>query len=117
MTRIRGTTVKLYNKTKTGEDSFGEPVYEEMAVEVENVLIGEPNADDVVSSTNLYGKSIRYMLGIPKGDTNDWVDKKVEWTDASGTTRTLHTFGFPITGIEENVPGAWHMKIRCEEYG
>lgn len=117
MGRIQGHTVTLYEQTQTGSDPFGAPIYEETAVEVENVLIGEPTTDDITTSTQVYGKVIRYMLGIPKGDSHDWQDKKVSWVDAYGRTYTVKTFGFPITGIEANIPGPWHMKVRCEEYG
>lgn len=117
MGRIKGTTVTLYERVQTGTDPFGAPIYEETAVEVENVLIGQPSTDDITESTQLYGKVIRYMLGIPKGDTHDWMDKKIAWTDAYGIQHTVKSFGFPVTGIEANIPGPWHMKVRCEEYG
>ena len=116
MGKIRGTTVTLHMTASTSNDPFGAPIITETPVTVDNVLIGEPSTDDVTTSTQLYGKVIRYMLGIPKGDTHDWTDKKVSWTDAYGSTHTVKTFGFPITGIEANVPGPWHMKVRCEEF-
>lgn len=115
MARLKGTTVTLYETASTSTDPFGAPIVTETAVSVDNVLIGEPSTDDITSTTQLYGKVIRYMLGIPKGDAHDWKDKKVSWTDSYGT-HTVKTFGFPITGIEANIPGPWHMKVRCEEY-
>ena len=114
---IKGTTVTLYEQVEAGEDPFGIPIYTETATTVDNVLIGEPSTDDITTTTQLYGKVIRFMLGIPKGDTHDWMDKKVSWTDAYGRTYTMKTFGYPIVGVEANVPGPWHMKVRCEEYG
>ena len=114
---MRGLTVILYDKVKVGEDAFKAPIYAEEPVEVANVLVGEPSSDDVITSTNLFGKQIKYMLGIPKGDQHDWVDKRVEWFDAYGRLIQAKTFGFPITGVEANIPGPWHMKIRCESYG
>lgn len=114
---IRGTTVTLYDQTVTGYDPFGAPVIEETAETVKNVLVGEPSTDDVTTSTDLYGKRIAYMLGIPKGDTHDWTDKKVSWTDSYGQTYVVKTFGYPITGIEANIPTPWHKKVRCEVYG
>lgn len=114
---MRGLTVTLYEKTQTGADPFGAPVYAEEAVPVDNVLIGTPSTDDITTTTSLYGKRIDYMLGIPKGDTHDWKDKKVTWTDAYGTEHVVQTFGFPITGVEANIPGPWHMKVRCEAIG
>jgi hypothetical protein len=117
MARITGTTVTLYEETQSGTDAFGNPVITSTPKTVENVLVAEPSTDDVTSSISLYGKKIAYTLGIPKGDTHDWVDKKVEWTDAYGNTFTVKTFGYPVTGIEANVPGQWHMKVKCEAYG
>lgn len=113
---IRGITVTLYEQKQIGVDALRAPVFEEMPVEVKNVLVGQPEASEALASTDLYGKRILYMLGIPKGDTHDWQDKKVEWTDAYGRTITVKTFGFPITGIEANIPGPWHMQVRCGAY-
>lgn len=114
---MRGLTVTLYNQIQTDVDPFGVPVYTEQGIEVDDVLIGQPESDDVLSSTSMYGKKITYVLGIPKGDTHDWKDKKVSWTDAYGIQHTVKTFGFPITGVEANIPTRWHMKVWCEEYG
>lgn len=112
---IRGTTVTLYEVQQAGEDELGVPITTATPVTVENVLIGEPSTDDLSTSLALYQKRISYMLGIPKGDQHNWKDTIVEWTDAYGTHR-VKTFGFPITGIEANVPGKWHMKVRCEAF-
>jgi len=110
---MRGITVTLYVKTLTGADAFGAPTYSEAAATVDNVLVGQPTTDDITTTTDMYGKRIDYMLGIPKGDTHDWKDAKVSWTDAYGRTITCKTFGFPITGVEALIPTAWHMKVRC----
>lgn len=119
MARLKGITVTLYEETITGYDRLGNPIKEEQAVTVDNVLIGEPSTDDITTSVSLYGKQISYMLAIPKGDTHNWVDKRVDWTDAYGNTFKVKTFGYPITGIESNIPSQlpWHMKVRCEAYG
>jgi hypothetical protein len=114
---MKGVTVTLYETTQTGSDEWGNPIYSETPVQVDNVLIGEPTTDDITTSTQMYGKTIRCMLGIPKGDTHDWENKKIEWTDAYGRTYTLRSFGYPITGVEANIPTRWHMKVRCEAYG
>lgn len=122
---MRGTTVTLYEQiptyvdnehTQIATDVFGTPIYVEVPVTVDDVLVGEPTTEDLETSTALYQKVIRYMLGIPKGDTHDWKDKKVSWTDSYGVTHVCKTFGFPITGIEANIPTRWHMKVRCEDY-
>lgn len=117
MGKPKGITVTLYQETQTDTDPFGAPVFSVVPVEVGNVLVGQPTTDEITDSVQMYGKVIRYMLGIPKGDTHDWTNKKVSWSDAYGVQHTVQTFGFPITGIEANIPGPWHMKVRCAEYG
>lgn len=114
---MRGQKVTLYEKTQVGENEFREPVFEETPVEVENVLIGQPTTDDIISSSNLYGKRLEFILGIPKGDTHDWTDRKISWVNAYGETITVRSFGFPMTGIEELIPTPWHKKVRVEAYG
>lgn len=117
MARIKGTDVILYTEVQTDSDAFNAPIYTKQPVTVHNVLVAEPSTDDVTSALSLYGKKISYTLGIPKGDAHDWEDKDVEWTDAYGRTIRCKTFGYPVTGIESNVPGPWHMKVKCEVYG
>lgn len=114
---MKGTTVTLYQTTQDGTDAFGVPILVETPVMVGDVLVGQPDTEDINTAMAMYQKKISYMLGIPKGDTHDWVDKKVSWTDAYGVTHVCRTFGYPITGIEANIPTRWHMKVRCEDFG
>lgn len=108
---MTGVTVTLHVRTKTGSDSFGDPIYTDTTKTVDNVLIGQPSTDDITSSMELYGKKIEYMLGIPKGDTNNWEDTTVEFFG-----QTFRTFGHTIQGIEANVPTPWHKKVRVERF-
>ena len=110
---MRGITVTLAVKTQSGTDAFGAPIWTETEAAVDNVLVGEPSTDEIRASTDLYGKRIDYVLGIPKGDTHSWENTMVSWTDAYGRTIKCETFGFPITGVEAMIPTAWHMKVRC----
>lgn len=111
MQLIRGTTVQLGVKTKTGENSFGAPIYDTVFVPVENVLVGQPTSDEVTSELALSGKITEFMLGIPKGDTHEWED-----TEIIIFGKKYRTVGAVIRGIEENVPGPWHFKIRVVRY-
>lgn len=106
---MRGVTVTLYEKTQTGVDGLNNPVYSVSPVQVENVLVGEPTTDDITSSISLYGKQIRYMLGLPKGDAHVWTD-----TEVVIFGERFRTFGDVIQGIEANVPTPWHKKVRVE---
>ena len=109
---MRGTSVVLHVRTQTGTDAFNNPVYSETVTTVNNVLIGQPETDEVTSSIDLYGKKIEYMLGIPKGDTHDWEDTVVEFFG-----NKYQTFGTVIQGIEANIPTPWHKKVRVCRYG
>lgn len=104
-----GTSVVLYEKTQTGVDSFNNPIYSVTQTTVDNVLVGQPETDDITASIDLYGKRITYMLGLPKGDTHNWTNTIVEIFG-----EPFHTFGDVIQGIEANVPTPWHKKVRVE---
>lgn len=109
---IHGISVILYEKTQTGTDPFGEPIYEENPITVDNVLVAPLSAVEVLESINLTGKKIEYQLGIPKGDTHDWTDKTVEFFGEK-----WHTVAVPVKGIDDLVPTAWNAKVsveRCE---
>lgn len=108
---IKGTTIQIAVKTQTGTDPFGAPIYEPGWEDVPDVLVGQPSTDDIKSSIDLFGKKIEYMLGIPKGDTHDWVDADVLIWD-----QPFRTFGFPITGEQANIPLRWGQNVRVGRY-
>lgn len=112
MALIRGIDVILYVREKTGENDFGETVFEEKPVTVSNVLIYPATSEDITNSTSLYGKYAVYTLGIPKEDEHRWEDSLVEFFG-----RKWKTFGFVTKGIEENIPLDWNGKIQVEAYG
>lgn len=109
---IKGTKVILIQKKETGTDGFGAPIYEEEQIEVNDVLVGEPSSDDVSNEMSLFGKKLAYTLAIPKGDTHDWID-----TEVIIFGQKYKTYGYPIEGIEENIPLRWHKKVKVERYG
>lgn len=101
----------LYEKRQIGVDAFNKPMYVENPVLIRDVIVAPSTTDDIVTSTNLVGKKALYTLGIPKGDTHQWEDVKVEFMG-----KIFRTFGFTIEGIEENIPLNWHKKVMCERY-
>lgn len=112
---IKGITVQLIKKTEGDPDPIGNPTYTEETVNVNDVLVGEPTSEDITDSLQLYGKRVAYTLGIPKGDTNDWIDTEVVLpAPFEGRYRT---FGYPTAGIEENIPLKWNKKVKVERYG
>ena len=111
ISRIKGISVTLYERTETGLDAANRPIYEETPVTVDNVLVGAPSAEDVVNEFNLSGKRIACTLGIPKGDTHDWTDRTVEFWG-----RKFRTVGVPTQGIDALIPLDWNMKVPVEAY-
>lgn len=87
---IKGTSIEIL--TDTGAET------------VNNVLIGEP------SETEMLGRKIpTYVLGIPKSDEHDWLDKKLRFFGM-----IFRTVGYPEQGIEANIPLAWHKRVKTE---
>lgn len=108
---IKGIPVKLSVRTQKGIDDFNRPTYEVSQEVVENVLVGEPSAEDVVNEINLSGKRIAYVLAIPKGDTHTWENTEVEFWGM-----TFKTVGIPTQGIDDNIPLQWNKKVKVERY-
>ena len=109
---MKGMTVQLAVKTQTGTDPFGAPIYSEELGSVNDVLVGSPSSEDVISTLDLTGKRIAFVLGIPKGDTHIWED-----TDVIIWGERYRTIGYPETGIQENIPLRWGQNVKVERYG
>ena len=112
MAMIKGMTVTLLSKEKTGLDPFGNNVYQEKEIQVDNVLVAPSSTDDLTTAQNLAGKKAVYTLAIPKGDKNKWEDNTVVFFG-----QKWHVLGFAIEGIEENIPLDWNKKVMVERYG
>lgn len=111
MTMIKGITVTLINKQQVGTDPFGAPIYKDVEVDVDNVLVSPASTDDIVNQLNIDGKKTVYTLAIPKGDTNDWEDAEVYFFD-----KKWRTFGFVTQGIDHLIPLDWNKKVKVERY-
>ncbi len=109
---IKGITVTLVNKVNNGVDPFGQPLYEDVEIEVDNVLISPTTSDDIVNQMTLTGKKAVYTLAIPKGDTNTWEDQEVRFFG-----ERWRVFGIPLQGIEHLIPLDWNKKVMVERYG
>ena len=108
---IKGVTVALVSKIETGKDPFGEPVFTESEIEVDNVLISPTTSDDIVNQLTISGKKAVYTLAIPKGDTNTWEDQEVRFFG-----ERWRVFGITMQGIDHLIPMAWNKKVTVERY-
>lgn len=109
---IKGMTITLYEKVKTGQDAFRKDIFKEEPVAVPNVLVSSMGADDIISEQQLSGKRAAYELSIPKTDSHVWEDKVVEFFGSK-----WKTFGFCQKLMTENTPLDWDRKIKVERYG
>ena len=109
---MRGITVTLYERTQNGTDAFNAPIYSETPVLVDNVLVAPTSASEVLDNVNLYGKKAVYTLAIPKGDTHEWENARVDFFGQS-----WRVFGFPTEGIDDLIPLSWNKKVTVEQYG
>ena len=104
---IKGITVKLYEQTPDGKDSFGHPIVKETPVCVENVLVSPASTTEILDTLNLIGKKAVYKLAVPKEDFHNWQDCRVSW----------RVIGLPQQGIKENIPLVWNQIWMVERYG
>lgn len=112
MQLIKGIPVVLYEKTNSGSDPFGNPISTETMTVVDNVLVSPTSAEDIVNETQIYGKHSVYTLCIPKGDTHNWEDARVEFFG-----KTFKVFGDILEYQEELLPLAWNKQVKVEKYG
>ena len=95
-----------------GTNDLGEPIYEEEWVDVPDVLIGLPTTTEITDAIAMFGKRVDYTLGIPKGDTHNWIN-----TDVIFWGEKYQTIGFPVTGEKENIPLKWGQNVKVVKYG
>lgn len=106
---IRGITIELLDRVQIGTDGFDRPVYEEIPVPVENVLVAPLSDEEIIETLNLTGRRATYQLGIPKGDTHQWEGKKVRFFG-----ETWLVIGKPVRGIDDRIPLLWNTKVKVE---
>lgn len=109
--RLKGITIKLISKEKTGKDGFGHATYEDVEYLIEDVLVAPENTSEVSVETNVNASKTIYNLAIPKGDSHNWKNADVEFFG-----KRWHVIGLPIEGIEEMIPLRWNKKVTVELY-
>lgn len=102
MSKLKGINVVLHLKTQSGTDGFNAPIYTETTENVADVIVGNVSTSETLENLDLYGKKVVYELGIPAGDSHNWLDTDVEFFG-----RTWHTFGQYKQCIVSNMPPAF----------
>lgn len=112
MSLIKGIDVILHEKKQVGTDELNNPIYEYGDGEiVHNVLVAPASSNDIINQQDLEGRKAIYTLAIPKGDTHNWEQARVEFLG-----KMWKQFGHPLIGIEKNIPLDWNMKVTVECY-
>ena len=68
-------------------------------------------SEAIITDQDLQGKREVYQLAIPKGDTHEWRNRKVEFFG-----KTFRTVNIPEEGIEDLIPLDWNKKVKVERY-
>lgn len=111
MAKLKGIPIILIDKLEVGKDPFGNQIFEEKEITVENVLISPASSDDIVNNLSLTGRKAVYTLAIPKGDLNEWENKEVRFFG-----QKWRVFGKPLEGLEHLIPLDWNKKVMVEVY-
>ena len=109
---MRGISVILYDRVEVGRDRMNVPIFEEIPIQVDNVLIAPTSATEVLDTLNLTGKKAVYTLAIPKGDAHTWEDRRVSFFNDE-----WRVISFPTEGLEHLIPLSWNKKVQVEKYG
>lgn len=108
---MKGITVTLYERQETGRDKFNRPIFEEIPVEVKNVLVAPATNEEAADALDIYGKKILYTLALPKGDAHEWENAKVSFFN-----QDFRVVTFPAQGIEHLIPLSWNAKVQVAAY-
>lgn len=109
---MKGITVTLYDRVEIGRDGFNAPMYEEVPVDVDNVLVAPMSTTELLDTYNLTGRKAVYQMGIPKDDNHDWsAGKKVSFFGQDWRIIEL-----PQEGIDHLIPLSWNKKVQVERY-
>ena len=107
---IQGIDVVLHQRVQDGTDPLGNPIYVITDTTVHNVLVAPSTVDDLIDKSRLEGTKELYTVGVPKGDTNVWLENTVTFFG-----KTFHCYA-EKEGIEANIPLAWNKTVYVERY-
>ena len=105
---LRGADVLLTRRTMTGRDDMGEPVFEETAETVHNVLWHESTTDEIDESNRMFGVTCDLSLDFPKTFTGSLEGCSV---NVGGTEYRI--LGDPKGYMPENCPTPWNRSAKA----
>jgi hypothetical protein len=113
MAMIKGEPVTLYERTASGADALGVPVYETTPVTIDNVLIAPVAGEAVVGTNTMQGRHEACTLYVPKDDTHAWEGCEVEFWG-----KRWRVYGAPIRYPPRLLPASidWNLTVQVERY-
>lgn len=108
---LKGIPVTLYKKQQTGTDELNRPIFDEIPVIIDNVLIMPTTYEEQVTGLNLNGIRLLYTLAIPKGDAHEWQDCRVDFFGQS-----FKVAGASVQTIDALTPTEWNKKVKVARY-
>lgn len=108
---IKGEQVTVYRRAKTGEDPGGNPVYEDVAEVVENVLTAPGPRDDVANAARRpEGVMVSWSLHFPKTFTGSLAGARVSVRGQE----PARVIGDPGSYMDALTPGMWNRPVELE---
>ncbi len=106
---MRGETVRVVGRKKTGTDAHGNAVYESERADVADVLVS-PGATGALPGANRPdGAEVAFTLYFPKSYEGDLYGKGVEVRG-----KPFKVIGRPQRYSDESAPGKWNMVAEVE---
>lgn len=113
---MMGERVAILRRTRTGEDSMGEPLYEWSSEEVDGCLVRPLSGSDAAEAKRPDGVTVRYDVALPKSYTATMaplaharlalVERGMDPEDADAA---LHVSGAP--DVTRPCPTAWDVVV------
>lgn len=104
---MKGETITVMRRTQTGLDEGNNPVYEDVAEEVPNVLVGAPNGDNAGDSNRPDGIRIDANLYFPRDYKGDAL--RGQTIVVRGHPYKVVGDPFPVDG--GMTPTEWNMTV------
>lgn len=108
---MRGETVTLVERVKSGVDPGGDAIWTATETPVENVLVADGDQEDLTGSTRPDGITVAKTLYFPRA----W-----SYRSLRGATIRIDTVDYKVIGDPRPysggmTPTAWNLKVQVED--
>ncbi|MGO1319928.1 MAG: hypothetical protein ACTII7_07775 [Galactobacter sp.] len=108
--RIKGETVTVLTRERTGTLPGNTPEYTDVETTVDNVLVAPGALSDVTGSIRPDGVKVAWELHFPKTFTGSLRGARVKVRGGPA----VPVVGDPHPYTDANTPGAWNRPVRLE---